>query len=196
MISFLLVHRFANSYTSYAEIYFLDIFCNCLIFPFSEIITIILFKNRILLIQNIITNHAYTCQIKFSTKNIFVLIKHFFIVFDGRTPTVCVSDDHLRNHGFILEKNDRKLLPLYDVNPSIYGDSLSLNITNSDATLDFNLALETAEFYGISIDIAKKSISKMREIINEHWEKLARKYGLSRNAIEYMRPAFDRRLKE
>ena len=41
MISFLLVHRFANSYTSYAEIYFLDIFCNCLIFPFSEIITII-----------------------------------------------------------------------------------------------------------------------------------------------------------
>ena len=59
-----------------------------------------------------------------------------------------------------------------------------------------NLALETAEFYGISIDIAKKSISKMREIINEHWKKLARKYGLSRNAIEYMRPAFDMRLKE
>lgn len=181
MISFLLVHRFANSYTSCAEIYFLDIFCNCLIFPFSEIITIILFKNRILLIQNIITNHAYTCQIKFSTKNIFVLIKHCFTVFDSQTPPVCVSDDHLRNHGFILEKNGWKLSPLYDVNPSIYGDSLSLNITNSDATLDFNLALETAEFYGISIDIAKKSISKMREIINEHWEKLARKYGLSRN---------------
>ena len=57
---------------------------------------------------------------------------------------------------------------MYGVNPSIYGDSLSLNITNSDATLDFNLALETAEFYGISIDIAKKSISKMRGIINEH----------------------------
>ena len=85
---------------------------------------------------------------------------------------------------------------MYDVNPSIYGDSLSLNIIDSDATLDFNLALETAEFYGISIDIAKKSISKMREIINEHWEKLARKYGLSRNAIEYMCPTFDMRLKE
>ena len=109
---------------------------------------------------------------------------------------VANTDDHLRNHGFILEKNGWKLSPLYDVNPNIYGNSLSLNITNSDATLDFNLALETAEFYGISIDIAKKSISKMREIINEHREKLARKYGLSRNAIEYMRPAFDMRLKE
>ena len=102
----------------------------------------------------------------------------------------------MRNHGFILEKNGWKLSSLYDVNPSIYGDSLSLNIIDSDATLDFNLALETAEFYGISIDIAKKSISKMHEIVNEHWEKLARKYGLSRNAIEYMRPAFDMRLKE
>ena len=109
---------------------------------------------------------------------------------------VANTDDHLRNHGFILEKNGWKLSPLYDVNPSIYGDSLSLNITDSDATLDFNLALETAEFYGISIDMAEKSISKMSEIINEQWEKLARKYRLSRNAIEYMRPAFDMRLKE
>lgn len=109
---------------------------------------------------------------------------------------VANTDDHLRNHGFILEKNGWKLSPLYDVNPSIYGDSLSLNITDSDATLDFNLALETAEFYGISIDMAEKSISKMSEIINEQWEKLARKYRLSRNTIEYMRPAFDMRLKE
>lgn len=62
--------------------------------------------------------------------------------------------------------------------------------------MDFNLALETAEFYGISIEMAEKSISKMHEIINEQWEKLARKYGQSRNAIEYMRPAFDMRLKE
>lgn len=60
---------------------------------------------------------------------------------------VANTDDHLRNHGFILEKNGWKLSPLYDVNPSIYGDSLSLNIIDSDATLDFNLALETAEFY-------------------------------------------------
>ena len=48
----------------------------------------------------------------------------------------------------------------------------------------------------VRLDIAKKSISKMCEIINEQWEKLARKYGLLRNAIEYMRPAFDMRLKE
>ena len=109
---------------------------------------------------------------------------------------VANTDDHLRNHGFILEKNGWKLSPLYDVNPNIYGDSLSLNITDSDATLDFNLALETAEFYGISIDMAEKAISKMKEIINDRWEMLARKYGLSRNAIEFMRPAFDMQLKE
>lgn len=34
------------------------------------------------------------------------------------------TDDHLRNHAFILTKNGWKLSPLYDVNPNIYGDQL------------------------------------------------------------------------
>ena len=42
--------------------------------------------------------------------------------------------------------------------------------------------------------MVRSQCAKMCEIINEQWEKLARKYGLSRNAIEYMRPAFDMRL--
>lgn len=28
------------------------------------------------------------------------------------------------------------------------------------------------------------------EIVRDNWEKLAKKYGLSRGQIEYMRPAF------
>ena len=47
-----------------------------------------------------------------------------------------------------------------------------------------------------SFSVVRSQCAKMCEIINEQWEKLARKYGLSRNAIEYMRPAFDMRLKE
>lgn len=31
------------------------------------------------------------------------------------------TDDHLRNHGFIIAKNGWSLSPLYDVNPNIYG---------------------------------------------------------------------------
>ena len=39
------------------------------------------------------------------------------------------TDDHLRNHAFILKKNGWILSPLYDVNPVPYGDELSLNTT-------------------------------------------------------------------
>ena len=44
------------------------------------------------------------------------------------------TDDHLRNHGFLMGKEGWRLSPLYDVNPNIYGDTLSLNVD-----LDSNL---------------------------------------------------------
>ncbi|MBS6713432.1 MAG: type II toxin-antitoxin system HipA family toxin [Ruminococcus sp.] len=109
---------------------------------------------------------------------------------------VANTDDHLRNHGFILDDYGWRLSPLYDVNPNIYGDCLSLNITDEDASLNFNLALETAEFYGISEKKAIEEIDKVKKIVVNNWERLASKYQLSRSAIEYMRPAFDMKFKE
>lgn len=109
---------------------------------------------------------------------------------------VANTDDHLQNHGFILDDHGWRLSPLYDVNPNIYGDCLSLNITDEDASLDFNLALKTAEFYGISEKKAIEEIDKVKKIVGNNWERLAGKYQLSRSAIEYMHPAFDMKFKE
>lgn len=47
------------------------------------------------------------------------------------------TDDHLRNHGFILESRRWRLSPAYDTNPSPYGGGLSLAIDESDNSLDF-----------------------------------------------------------
>ena len=44
------------------------------------------------------------------------------------------TDDHLRNHAFILEKKGWKLSPLYDVNPVPYGNELSLLVDEVDNT--------------------------------------------------------------
>ena len=38
------------------------------------------------------------------------------------------TDDHLRNHGFILTRTGWSLSPLFDVNPIPYGEYLSLNV--------------------------------------------------------------------
>lgn len=105
------------------------------------------------------------------------------------------TDDHLRNHAFILTSKGWILSPLYDVNPSIYGDALSLNVSLSDSTIDFGLALETAEYYEISKSTAEHLLLEIINNVNENWKPIAQKYKLSRNAIEYMSPAFDMKFK-
>ena len=100
------------------------------------------------------------------------------------------TDDHFRNHGFVLAEDGWKLSPLYDVNPDIYGEYLSLNVDDNDSKIDFELALSAAAFYGIEKKLAKELIAEIRNVVGKNWEQLAKKYGISRNEIERMRVAF------
>lgn len=100
------------------------------------------------------------------------------------------TDGHLRNHGFILSSAGWRLSPLYDVNPLPYGDTLALNVSEEDNSISVNLAVETASYYGISKRDAEKISEEIMSVVRGNWERLASEYGLSRSAIEYMRPAF------
>lgn len=100
------------------------------------------------------------------------------------------TDDHLRNHGFILTKKGWRLSPLYDVNPIPYGDMLSLNVSMEDNTISLDLALEVAKYFEIDNEQGHEIINKFKDIVTNNWEKLAKNHGLSRSACEYMRPAF------
>lgn len=100
------------------------------------------------------------------------------------------TDDHLRNHGFILTPNGWRLSPLYDVNPIPYGDYLALNVNEYDSSIDFELAIETAEYYGLSEKEARGIVDEIAATVKENWERLATAYGLRRSSIEQMRPAF------
>ena len=100
------------------------------------------------------------------------------------------TDDHLRNHGFILTKKGWELSPLYDVNPTPYGDELALNVNSDDSSISIDLAIESAHHFALSVEEATKLAESITTTVRDNWEKLATKYGLSRGAIEYMRPAF------
>jgi len=100
------------------------------------------------------------------------------------------TDDHLRNHGFILEKNGWKLSPLYDVNPIPVGEELSLCVNEYDPSISIPLAIETARHYGITNKEALQMADEIKSIVRDNWERLSSQYGLSRSAIEGMRPAF------
>jgi len=68
--------------------------------------------------------------------------------------------------------------PLYNVNPSIYGNTLSLNMDSCDNAIRYGLALETAGYYGIEINDAKNTIADIRKIVSENWRELAPNYKL------------------
>lgn len=100
------------------------------------------------------------------------------------------TDDHLRNHAFIISKNGWTLSPMYDVNPVPYGDELSLLVDDVDNSISLDLAIRTAPRFGVSEVDAEGIVKEMISIIRDNWERLAKEYGLSRGQIEYMRPAF------
>ena len=100
------------------------------------------------------------------------------------------TDDHFRNHGFLLSDEGWELSPLYDVNPDIYGEYLSLNVDTDDSRIDFELAIEAASYYGIKKDEAVQYVAFIKDIISNNWRVLAKNYGISRNEINRMQPAF------
>lgn len=75
---------------------------------------------------------------------------------------------------------------MYDVNPVPYGEDLALNVS----AISFELAIETAQYYGINKKAAEKIVTEISTVVRDNWEKLAVSYGLSRGSVEKMRPAF------
>lgn len=100
------------------------------------------------------------------------------------------TDDHFRNHGFVLSDEGWELSPLYDVNPDIYGEYLSLNVDSDDSSIDFDLATDAAPFYGVEEEQATKLVVSIKNIVQDNWQLLAKKYGISRGEMDRMRPAF------
>lgn len=100
------------------------------------------------------------------------------------------TDDHLRNHGFILKEDGWHLSPVYDVNPVPEGNELSLCVNEDNPTISIDLAVEIAPYCGISRNEAVSMSDEILKIVRDNWRSLSTEYGLSRNAQEYMRPAF------
>ena len=99
------------------------------------------------------------------------------------------TDDHLRNHGFLLAPLGWRLSPAYDMNPNEMGTGLTLNISENSNEQDIALALETANLYQLKSDRAESILMEMRREIS-HWRVVAKKFGISNSEIEQTKRAF------
>lgn len=105
--------------------------------------------------------------------------------------SICITntDDHLRNHGFLLKNDGWVLSPAYDINPIENGAGLKLNISDTDNSLDLNLALEVSEYFRLSDKRASEIIDEILNVV-AGWKEIAKKYGISRAEQELKAIAF------
>jgi len=105
--------------------------------------------------------------------------------------SICVSntDDHLRNHGFILNQKGWNLSPAFDINPVPNGFGLSLNISENDNRLNTDIALQVAPYFRINQTEGVSIIDKIKTTVMT-WPKLADKYNISGFEKKEMKTSF------
>lgn len=99
------------------------------------------------------------------------------------------TDDHLRNHGFLLGPKGWRLSPAYDLNPDPQGRGLSLNINEHDNRLDLDLCLEVAAYFRWKDKEANEFISATRKNVAS-WPIIAKKLNIPSSEQMLMEPAF------
>lgn len=99
------------------------------------------------------------------------------------------TDDHLRNHGFILSEYGWRLSPAFDINPSVDKDGLAINIDANSNVLDFELAKSIGEYFLLDNQQMNKVVSEIREVVSQ-WRNIAKQIGISRSEQQIMESAF------
>lgn len=104
------------------------------------------------------------------------------------------TDDHLRNHGFLYESPAGwRLSPAYDMNPvpvDIKPRVLSTSIDPNDPSASFDLAMASADYYGLKDEEALAIAAEVAKVVSQ-WRKTAQEAGLARVEIERMASAFE-----
>lgn len=100
------------------------------------------------------------------------------------------SDDHFRNHGFLLTRKGWELSPAYDINPTL-ADSQSLQINRFTNESNLDILLASAPDYMLSAEKAGNIINRVKTAMKP-WRTEARRLGLPMRDIDFFAPRFDR----
>jgi len=106
------------------------------------------------------------------------------------------TDDHLRNHGFLYERQRGwRLSPAYDMNPisiEVKPRILTTSIDYYDGTASLELALSVAENFRLSQDEAKVIIKEVSQSTGQ-WREVAKRFAIEKSEIDRMASAFEHR---
>ncbi|HBN64088.1 MAG TPA: toxin HipA [Porphyromonadaceae bacterium] len=92
------------------------------------------------------------------------------------------SDDHFRNHGFLLTRKGWELSPAYDLNPTL-SDHQSLLINRSTNVADLDILLSSSDEYMIPQKRAEAIIAEVKTAMQQ-WQPEARHLGIPQRDID------------
>ena len=109
--------------------------------------------------------------------------------------SICIgnSDDHFRNHGFLLTPKGWTLSPAYDMNPTL-NDHQSLLISASSNKSDLGILLDACEDYMLDAHEARRIITEVVNATRE-WRRLAVRLGASKREVDMFGGVFEREWK-
>ena len=107
---------------------------------------------------------------------------------------ICVgnSDDHFRNHGFLLTAKGWTLSPAYDMNPT-QNSHQSLLINGTTNSADLTILLNSCEEYMLTSVIAKDIISEVVDAV-KGWPAVAHKLDIAKREIVLFESIFRERI--
>ena len=144
--------------------------------------------------DNANTGHGYLDIVDFILQNCTNVEDNLQELYRRVAFNICIgnSDDHFRNHGFLLTYKGWTLAPAYDMNPTLkeYQSLLINRYTNKS---DLNELLDSCEEYMLQKHIAQQIISEVLNTV-KHWQSLANLLGITKTEQNMFYTIFERHL--
>lgn len=146
--------------------------------------------------DNAATGHGYLDIVDFIIQNCTNVEDNLQQLYRRVAFNICIgnSDDHFRNHGFLLTAKGWTLSPAYDMNPTL-NEYQSLLISSATNKADLRFLLGASEDYMLNLKIAEKIISEMVEVV-KNWRGLAIRFGISKREMDMFGEMLDERYKQ
>ena len=103
------------------------------------------------------------------------------------------SDDHFRNHGFLLTPKGWTLSPAYDMNPTL-NDYQALMINSNTNQADLNILLDSSDVYMIGRKEAETIIEEVKSGVRQ-WKYIANRLGITKREMAVYEQVYQRALK-
>ena len=134
--------------------------------------------------DNATTGHGYLDIVDFIIQNCTDVEYNLQELYRRVAFNICIgnSDDHFRNHGFLLTAKGWTLSPAYDMNPTLNGyQSLLISATSNRAEL--SILLDVCGDYMLNCKTAEDIISEVTEAV-KGWRELAVRLGISKREMD------------